>query len=327
MIGDVTAMYQIKCPDCGNIREVKIKPKAVVARCRQCARKQAKFPIKICKFCNKKFTPKSNYQSYCSGPHIRICPVCKKEYVEDNTENLKFPPVACSYACRVKKTQQTSLEKYGCKAPGNNTSARNKARETMIARYGVPYAMQNEELRQKSRKSLLDKYGVENASQHPEIIAKRLETNLQRYGNYTGKLPGCHSKLNSQFSEMLKSHNISFESEVRIQSKVYDFKVGSDLIEINPSISHSCIDNLVYSKVDKYYHRDKSLIAQQYGYRCIHVWDWDDWNKIVNLVLPRSPIYSKQCKIYKIEPKIGDHFLSQYHLQGSCRGQHPTRPH
>ena len=170
-------MYQIRCPDCGSIRKVKIKPKAVVARCRQCARKQAKIPRKICKFCNKEFTPRSNHQSYCSGPHIRICPVCKGGYIEDNSENLKFPPVACSYECRIKKTQQTSLEKYGCKAPGNSTSARNKAKETMVARYGVPYAMQNEELRQKSRKSLLDRYRVKSANQHSKIITKQLKTN------------------------------------------------------------------------------------------------------------------------------------------------------
>ena len=314
-------MYQIQCPDCGNIRESKHKPKTTTSRCRSCARKHAKFPKKICKFCNKEFTPRSNYQVYCPGPHIRICPVCEKEYIEDNVDNLKLPPVACSYECRVKRTQKTSLEKYGCIAPGNNPDARNKAKETMLAKYGAPYAMQVDEIRQKSRKTILDRYGVTNVGQCPEIVAKRLQTNLQQYGNYTGKLPGCHSKINSRFAKMLESYDIPFEPEVRIESRIYDFKIGSDLIEINPTISHSCIDNPVYSGVDKFYHRDKSLLAEQHDYRCIHVWDWDDWNKIINLLLPRSPIYARRCRIYKIDPKIGDRFLDQYHLQRSCRGQ------
>jgi len=85
---------------------------------------------RLCDFCHQPFIPASNRQRYCKRVHKRICPVCGKEYVEDNVENLKRPPVACSYACRVKKTQSTSLERYGCTAPGNSTQAREKARET-----------------------------------------------------------------------------------------------------------------------------------------------------------------------------------------------------
>lgn len=85
---------------------------------------------KLCEFCGQPFIPSSNRQRYCKRPHYRICPVCGKKYLEDNVENLKRPPVACSYECRVKRTQQTSLERYGCKVPGNSTEARKKAKIT-----------------------------------------------------------------------------------------------------------------------------------------------------------------------------------------------------
>lgn len=85
---------------------------------------------RLCDFCGLPFIPASNRQRYCKRIHKRICPICNKEYVEDNVENLKRPPIACSYECRVQKTKATSLIRYGCEAPGNSLQARRKAEET-----------------------------------------------------------------------------------------------------------------------------------------------------------------------------------------------------
>ena len=89
---------------------------------------------KKCAFCGEPFIAASSNQRYCKRPHYRTCPVCGKQYLEDNVENLKRPPVACSYECRVKKTQQTSLERYGCKVPGNSVEAREKAKMAYLAK-------------------------------------------------------------------------------------------------------------------------------------------------------------------------------------------------
>ena len=149
---------------------------AIVTKCKQCEKHK-----KICAFCGKEFLPKSNFQKYCKGPHIRICPVCGKEYEETNSDNLKRPPHACSYECRAKKTRQTSLERYGCVAPGNNEDARKKAKATMQERFGVDYAMQSETIRKKSVATNIKKYGVENPQQNESIKQKTIKTNRERY--------------------------------------------------------------------------------------------------------------------------------------------------
>ena len=135
-----------------------------------------KTKMKICAFCGKEFLPKSNFQKYCKGPHIRICPVCGKEYEEINSDNLKRPPHACSYECRAKKTQQTSIERYGCKAPGNNEKARKKAKSTMQKKYGADYTLQSKELSAKVKQTLQDRYGVENPNQIQAAKDKRKQT-------------------------------------------------------------------------------------------------------------------------------------------------------
>ena len=122
---------------------------------------------KLCLFCNKPFIPKCSSQKYCEQPHYMTCPICGKQYLVTNNENLKRPPVACSYACRAKKTQQTSIKKYGCKAPGNNPEARVKAKQSMQTKYGVDYTLQSNELRNKVEQTMVDRYGVNNFQKIP----------------------------------------------------------------------------------------------------------------------------------------------------------------
>ena len=58
-----------------------------------------------------------------------------EEVYPNQTYKFQNCNVACSYECRVKKTQKTSLEKYGCLAPGNNPEAREKSKKTMVGIY------------------------------------------------------------------------------------------------------------------------------------------------------------------------------------------------
>lgn len=67
---------------------------------------------KKCLFCGEMFQPKNSNQKYCKKDHVRICPVCRSEYVETHVENLSRPPVACSYACRKQMSKNTNLSKY-----------------------------------------------------------------------------------------------------------------------------------------------------------------------------------------------------------------------
>lgn len=315
-------MIEVTCPDCGKTRQVTQKTHAV--RCRSCAKKYAiknkliNYSKHLCAFCGKPFTPNNNKQIYCKGPHIRQCPICGKDYVEDNVENLKRPPVVCSYECRSKLTAATSIERYGCAAPGNNPVACSKREETMLKKYGVKYAMQSPEIREKARDSLIERYGVANVANVPEILERRTAS-VEAYWRAHGPI----SKLNNEFAERLKAAGIDIVMEYRIATKFYDMKLEySDvLIEINPTYTHNLIGNHWGQGLDKYYHRDKSQLAQANGYRCIHVFDWDNRDKIVEMLKPKERVHARDCVIYRLNRNVGDEFLNRYHLQGSCRGQ------
>lgn len=309
--------------------------------------------MKKCKFCGKLFQPRSNRSMYCDGPHIRNCPICGKQYEETNNENLKRDPVCCSYQCRAIKTAQTSLKRYGCKAPGNNPEARNKAKQTMIKRFGVEYTLQSDELKKKVARCTTEKYGVDNVSKCESIIQKRHQTNMERYGGmypfnrpesyakqhktiyekygvkYATLIPHVQdssgknriSKINIEFAKLLKRNNIQYDMEYRIHPRIFDFRIGNILIEINPTYTHNIIGNTKIEPTDKYYHRNKTQLAENNGYKCIHIWDWDDKDKIVKQLSGKTILDGSEFKVYRLEKKHGDQFLTDNDLHGTCRGQ------
>lgn len=316
----------VTCPICNSKRTQKNVPtNAYCARCRAKHRVQNKTPTfkpRKCRFCGKEFTPNSSNQWYCKGPHVRRCPVCGKEYVEDNVENLKRDEVACSYECRVKRTRQTSLEKYGCVAPGNNPDARRKAESTMNLRYGGKTTLEAPKLKERAQTTLKSKYGVINPMQVKEISAKAIKTCIDRYGiNHSNKI----SKLNREFAELLAQNDIRTSFEFQIENKLFDLKIDDQttLIEINPTATHNSISNPwpPYNGLDKNYHLEKTRLANRHNYRVIHVFDWDNRDSIVDLLLPKTTIYARNCQVYKLNLDVTEEFLTQNHLQGSCRGQ------
>lgn len=311
-----------------------------------------------CRFCGKEFETNSNNQYYCTDIHYVECPICgNKREVNDSyklTQILKTGPTCCSYACRAKKTKLTSLKKYGCEAPGNNPEARKKARDTMIARLGVPYAMMSEDIRNKSKESMVSKYGVENAAKSSVLVEKRMKTNRDRYGAilpfntpecyekqhetmmkrygvmYAIELPqvtnwtGHVSKINQKFNKRVVDMGLVTKYEKFLDGKYFDIEIDTAniLLEINPTYTHSSCDHYNMQGLYPYYHRDKTLLAEKHGYRCIHVWDWDDWTKVLDLVRPTErKIFARKCDVYRINKNVGDEFLNMYHLQGTCRGQ------
>lgn len=166
----------------------------------------------------------------------------------------------------------------------------------------------------------------------PEKISHAKEvrsaTNLEKYGvvnsfalaTYTN-----NSKPNIQFSELLKDAGIEYTREFCIRHNnghfKYDFCVGNKLVEIDPWPCH----NVTFcpipgaTKIYKNYHFNKSKVARENGYTCIHVWDWDDWEKVVRLLLPREKVYARNCIVKQIIKKDCINYLNKYHLQGYAR--------
>ena len=207
----------------------------------------------------------------------------------------------------VKNVKQTKLNRYG----NPNYNNREKCKETMIQRYGPNYASDLSTLKGKTTPS--------------HIKVKRIITCYKKYGvPYPCMTKQCRlsgkavSKLNLDFGNKLKVLGCNLSYEFALENKNYDIFVKPNiLIEIDPSYTH----NLTNGRYDRNYHLLKTQIANRNGYRCIHIFDWEDKTKILNLFNTKDKIYARKCKIKEINKQSCDEFLNKYHLQNTCKGQ------
>lgn len=267
--------------------------------------------------------------------------------------NLKKYGVEYSFqAEEVKeKIKATSLERYGVDNPSKSNIIKDRIVESNRRNLGVDYPMQSKEVMDKSRVTSLHKYGTEYPNQseivkqhikesslriygvgHPfmsdVVIDKVLKTNLDRYGvpcylMLTKKWKEANdSKPNRDFADLLDSNNINYEREFRCGKYSYDFKIGNNLVEINPTATHNTHFN-PYGKnrVDDMYHFNKSNVAKDSGYHVIHVFDWDDKSKIINLLKRRDTVYARDCEVRFVDALECNQYLITYHLQGKCNNQ------
>ena len=178
-------------------------------------------------------------------------------------------------------------------------------------------------------KTWQEKYGTTNLNLVPEIMEKREQTCLKKYGAKCYLISQqCqsefrnNSKPNREFAKLLKARGIEFEREFPIANNSFDFKVGNILLEVNPYGTHNSTWGL-FGKPgkDSKYHLKKSQLAEQNGYRCIHVWDWDDRDKILMLLQPRTSLYARKLQLKEISQLEANRFLKQFHMQNGSREQ------
>ena len=228
------------------------------------------------------------------------------------------------------KSKATCLERYGTATPMQTSACKNKLKQSMMTKYGVDNCMKVPEFRQKVKDACLAKYGVPYSAQSEQVKNKIRETNMKRYGvpwycmtqkckDASGKII---SKLNKQFSQFLNDNEIAHEMEYRIGTCSFDFKIGDKLIEIDPSFTHTCAYNPFdkeYPGLSQDYHINKTRLAQENGFRCIHIFDWDDWSKLLPLLSPSTDvIYARKCYAKFISAQEATIFLDSYHLEGVC---------
>lgn len=245
------------------------------------------------------------------------------------------------------KTAETNLLRYGAVNPMQNDTVAakasntrkqksndtlEKAKATWLDTLGVDNPSKSSEVLDKMTATFISKYGVKRAAQLPEFRDKMIQTMIQRYGVpyycQTEEFKSSNhfriSKINQKFSDRLTEEGISHELEYPVDKKIYDFYLPDQqvVIEINPTYTHNIIGNHWNSEgLDPNYHRYKSQLAESHDLRCIHVWDWDNWDKIINMLKPTQRLFARDMKLYKLNLSATDKFLQAYHLQGSCKGQ------
>lgn len=240
---------------------------------------------KTCELCGKVFTPMSPRQKYCSDLHIRTCQVCGREFaISFNCNDTK----TCNSAyCKNEMRKRTCRERYGVDDPMQLPSFRSKMSATMLEKYGVAWFGLTEEYKK----------------------------------NHSGFMI---SKINRTFSDKLSALSIENTLEKSIERYSYDIEISSRkiLIEIDPTYTHNSYGNHWNTDgLSEDYHRIKSATAEKHGYRCIHVFDWDDEDKIIKLITPKQILYARNCEIKSVSREDCNTFLDKHHLQGKCRGQ------
>lgn len=228
-----------------------------------------------------------------------------------------------------KRSVETRIDKYGSYW---SDDIYNKAKETWIKNLGVDNPSKSQKVIDKMTETFINKYGVKRAIQVPEFKQKMIDTMISRYGQpyycLTDEFKSYESfrisKINKTISEKLSQENISHELEYRLETKWYDIYIPDQktVIEVNPTYTHNSIGNH-WNKdgLPSDYHLEKSKIAESHGLRCIHIFDWENPDTIIDMLKPKKRLYARNMTVYKLRNDVTDEFLSKYHLQGSCRGQ------
>ena len=218
------------------------------------------------------------------------------------------------------KIKKTCLEKYGVDNPMKSDKIKNKLKQTKLAKYGD----ENYNNREKAQNTMIERYGVKSYPESHDFDEKTQRTSLEKYGvpyncmRDEARSFHTKSKLNLKFGKLFEADSYEFV----LNNYQYDLKKDNILIEIDPTYTH----NSTYSwfgrdPLDKNYHLLKTKNAEENGYRCIHVFDWDDVDKIQQFFKSKIVLYARKCTIKEVSIKETNEFLNLYHLQNTCKGQ------
>ena len=233
------------------------------------------------------------------------------------------------------KLEQECLLKYGKRSYTTPESKANRA-NTMLRRYGVVNPMDSPELRAKAHanqeQAMISKYGKPYSVQIDSIKQKISDTIMERYNVpwfcMTDECVANNSVRislpNRMFAKRLECLGLHPEMEKHIGKKAYDILLPEQkaVIEIDPTYTHNAIGNH-WDKAGKPadYHLAKTEYAADAGYTCVHLFDWDNWDKVLHLFESKLRVYARDCKVQRITEQESNEFIDAYHLQGAVRGQ------
>lgn len=220
---------------------------------------------------------------------------------------------------------KSSMEKYGVDNPFKSSEVHKLARQRMKEKYGVETGLQSEQIRNKAQLTNLKLYGNINAFRNKDIQQKQFNTIKEKYGvTYACQLEQCanstpktHSKPNERYTKLLKPD----KTEVALENYRYDMLKGNTLIEVDPTYTHNTYFNPFGIPKDKNYHLNKTEVAYKNNYKCIHIFDWDNYKKITDMFINKKILYARNLKIKEVDVLKTSEFLNKYHLQNNCRGQ------
>ena len=217
-----------------------------------------------------------------------------KEKVKNTCMNKYGVEYTGQIEIKKKKTKETLENKYGIKSPFQSQ----KSKETLIKHYKVSHPLKSKEIHNKVKNTCMNKYGVEHA--------------FLKFKN------ASISKTNRIFSEELNNNNIENELEFYVRPYSYDIHVLNTniLIELNPTYTHNSTIGPYFNKKylnpkDKYYHYNKTKNALENDYICIHKFDWNTNEEIINIIknINNYKFEQKEPKLHWYNCKTKEHLL------------------
>jgi len=297
-------VHYLPCPVCGKPvlktdRDFTKQPVCCSPECTK-IKHDKNLKMKKCAICGEMFKPKSGVATICEKEHHGNCVICGKDMII--TKGMWHDGIdTCSRACAKEKLRRFYREKYG-----------------------VDHPMQNSQVQEHHREAMKAKYGVEHALQDPKILESAYQTNFRKFGTkYACVREECRQHVpipntNKRYGELLSNMGLKVEYEVRIDTKIFDLYLPeyNTFIEIDPTYTHNSLTNHWDAPVSPNYHIEKTQLAVDNGYRCVHVFEWDATEKIIGLFTPVTKIGARKCELREVPLAECNEFLNKYHLQG-----------
>lgn len=334
---------------CNNICSNRLKARNNIGRKREGSISSQEISAK-CAYCGNEFKlNRAQKQKYNKDQTITLyCSVGCRNRANAKKNTQQRPEVACAYCGNKFTLSSDQLTEYNkgqtefycsrsCVArktiPNMDFEARNKkfkklyqdpewlAKRNKIIKqrtrelYGADNIFQVEEFKEKAKHTKLTKYGDSNYNNR----VKAAQTYYENYGD-TGKALNKISNINKNFAKIFNIDTFEYP----INGYSFDLKKGNTLIEIDPTFTHHSSGKALRGKftgVAENYHLMKSNLAKDYGFECIHIFDWDNVEKINYLLQDKITLYARNLYLVELTIEETTQFLDKFHLQNSCSGQ------
>lgn len=276
--------------------------------------------------CGKECKSKYNKLKFTQIRPKVLCCICGKEFELSTDQLTKYnkgqTEFYCSQSCIMKKSLNNidlAKRKITAQALYNDTdwvAARTlKTKQTNLEKYGVDNQFKREDIKLQAKVTKSIKYNDSNYNNRQKA-AETFHNNFGDVKVITSKV----SAINKKFFEFIKGDSLEYP----LDNYNFDIKKDDTLIEIDPSYTHNSLPYKIrgiYGNLDKDYHFNKSKCALDHNYKCIHIFDWDDWNKILYLLQNKQTLYARKLSVKSVPLEVCNEFINKYHLQNSCKGQ------
>lgn len=282
---------------------------------------------------------KTNLDRY-GTEYVLSDPEIRKKIEATNLEKYGVKKIGHSKDIRV-KIEATNLERYGYDCIFKSPEFKDRIANTNRQKYGSKIYPQSHiehieewENFEEFLRSNNSKYNSIELSEyfnsgHKSVRSRAIKLGLQDYIKDFYSL----SQPEMQFKQLLDSRipNVKYVMHDRqtIATLELDFYFPEQnlAVEISPVYTHQYIseetEDFIMGVTDKEYHYNKFRLCEEKGIELITIFDWEDINRIVDLIedkLQPSPnvVYARKCTINYLGSVNNSHkdFLSKYHVLG-----------